>query len=514
MIGFLAVIIPILCIEGISIYKVTQIEKQVSDLQTNTEILQKTLELNNLATDIKYYDEILTQSARNYAFTQDIAWKERYNENEPELDRIIKRSIEIGDENDKKFFTDINDANIALVKMEYDSIELVDQNNVDEAIKILESKQYWDLKKIYTDEFNKYAAEHAAQKNIAFGSHEQSITSLETTIQSLASDTTMMLILSIPIIFTLSVIFIFIISRYVSKPINRLVEAVTKVASGEFGIEIKIRGNDEIYVLADSFNLMSKQLKGYTRKIEIDKMKDEFMTMISHELKTPLVPISGYLDLLLIEKYGKLTNIQREKILVIQASTKLLLNMISDLLDVQKIEIGQLRLETKNENLDEIIRNIIKKIEPNLSKHGIKITSDLQDNLQCLCDKNRIEQTISNILLNSIDFCPKNTGKIHIMAKSQDNFASIVVKDNGVGMTKEKIKNLFVRFYQVDTGMTREHGGSGLGLAVCKGIVENHGGQIWAESDGIGKGMEVHILLPHEKIENVENALNIMTSET
>lgn len=514
LIGFLAVVIPIFCIEGISIYKVTQIEKPVSDLQTNTEILQKILELNNLAMDIKYYDEILTQSARNYAFTQDITWKERYNKNEPELDRIIKRSIEIGDENVKKFFTDINDANIALVKMEYNSIELVDQNNVDEAIKILESKQYWNLKKVYTDEFNKYAAEHAVQKDVAFGSHEQSITSLETKIQSLVSDTTMMLILSIPIIFTLSAIFIFIISRYVSKPINHLVKAVTKVAAGEFGIEIKIRGNDEIHVLADSFNLMSKQLKGYTRKIVVDKMKDEFMTMISHELKTPLVPISAYLDLLLMEKYGKLTNMQREKILIIQASTKLLLNIMSDLLDAQKMEIGRLRLETKNENLDEIIRNIIKKIEPNSSKYGIKITSDLQDNLRCLCDKNRMEQTISNILLNSIDFCPKNTGKIHIMAKSQGNFASIVVKDNGVGMTKEKIKNLFVKFYQVDTSMTREHGGTGLGLAVCKGIVENHGGQIWAESEGIGKGMEIHILLPHEKIEIVKNSLNIMTSET
>lgn len=324
LIGFLAVVITIFCIESISIFQLSQIEKPVSELQTNTETLQKTLELNDLAVNMKYYDEILTQSARNYVFTQDIKWKEQYKANEPELDRIIKRSIEIGDKNDKKFFASIDEANLALVKMEYDSLELVDQDHVDEAVNILESRQYWDLKKIYRDSFNKYVVEHDKQKDSIFGTHEQSITSLETKIQSLVSDTTNILIISIPIILASSIIFILVISRHISKPINRLVESVTKVAAGEFGIEVKIKGNDEIHVLAESFNLMSKQLKGYTQKIEMDKTKDEFMAMISHELKTPLVPISGYIDLLLAGKYGELTNIQREKILIIQTSTKLL----------------------------------------------------------------------------------------------------------------------------------------------------------------------------------------------
>jgi signal transduction histidine kinase len=510
LIGFLAVVVSILCIESISIFELNQIEKPVSDLQTNTVSLQKALELNDLTTDIQYYDEVLTQSARNYAFTQDITWKERYKASEPELDRIIKRSIEIGDKNTQKFFTNIDNANLALVKMEYDSIELVDQDRADEAIKILESKQYWDLKKMYIGEFSNYAAEHVTQKDIAFGTHEQSIGSLGAKIQSLAGDTTRILIVSIPIVLISSIIFALIVSKHISKPINKLVESVTKVAAGEFGIEIKIKGNDEIHVLAESFNMMSKQLKGYTRKIELDRIKDEFMAMISHELKTPLVPISGYTDLLLMGKYGELTNTQREKMLIIQTSTKSLSSLMADLLDAQKIELGKLRLDIKDENLDKILLDIVKKIEPSTSKSGIKITTDLQDNLQCFCDKNRIVQAISNILLNSIDFCPENTGKIHVTAKIQDNFAKIVVKDNGIGMTKEKIENLFTKFYQGDTTMTREHGGTGLGLAVCKGIVETHGGKIWVESEGIGKGIEVHILLLHKKILNNETSSNIM----
>jgi signal transduction histidine kinase len=305
-----------------------------------------------------------------------------------------------------------------------------------------------------------------------------------------------MLIVAIPIVLISSIIFTLIVSKHISKPINKLVESVTKVAAGEFGIEIKIKGNDEIHVLAESFNMMSKQLKGYTRKIELDRLKDEFMAMISHELKTPLVPITGYTDLLLMGKYGKLTNTQREKMLIIQTSTKSLLSLMADLLDAQKIELGKLRLDIKDENLDKILLDIVKKIEPSTSKSGIKITTDLQNNLQCFCDKNRVVQAISNILLNSIDFCPESTGKIHVTAKIQDNFAKIIVKDNGIGMTKEKIENLFTKFYQGDTTTTREHGGTGLGLAVCKGIVETHGGKIWVESEGIGKGIEVHIQLP------------------
>ncbi|PJB97767.1 MAG: two-component sensor histidine kinase, partial [Nitrosopumilales archaeon CG_4_9_14_0_8_um_filter_34_10] len=159
-------------------------------------------------------------------------------------------------------------------------------------------------------------------------------------------------IVSIPIVLISSIIFALVVSKHISKPINKLVESVTKVAAGEFGIEIKIKGNDEIHVLAESFNMMSKQLKGYTRKIELDRMKDEFMAMISHELKTPLVPISGYTDLLLAEKYGKLTNTQREKMLIIQTSIKSLLSLMADLLDAQKIDLGKLRLDIKDENLD------------------------------------------------------------------------------------------------------------------------------------------------------------------
>ncbi len=124
------------------------------------------------------------------------------------------------------------------------------------------------------------------------------------------------------------------------------------------------------------------------------------------------------------------------------------------------------------------------------------MSTQLQPDLFCMCDSMRIEQVIHNLLSNAIDFCPKENGQISIVLHAEEENAKIIVKDNGVGISENKLDQIFVKFYQIDTSVTREHGGSGLGLVVCKGIIEAHGGKIWAESEGAGKGSEIHMLLP------------------
>lgn len=511
IIGFLAPVVAISCIWGISIIQLNQVEKPLVDLQDATQNLYEKSELNQLALNIKYYDEVLTQSARNYAYTGDTGWKDRYRAAEPELDEMIKESILRSSELEQNFFTNVDAANMALVNMEYGAIELVDQGKPADAIKILESEQYWDLKEIYAQELVNYTEEQKRAETVAFGTHALSIESLTSKIHSLVNDTTKILVISIPVILILATVFILTVSEHVTKRLNYLIKWIKKIMTGNFGIQLKLKGNDEINELADSFNSMSRQLKNYAKKIEVEKIKEEFMAMISHELKTPLVPIYGYTRLLLAEKYGKLNNMQREKINVIQSSTQSMLKLISDLLDAQKIELGKLRLDKKEEDLNKIIFDTIEKTKLELNKDGILITTDLQDDLRCACDKSRMVQVISNILLNSIDFCQKDTGKIHITAKLNGDFISIIVKDNGRGMTKEELSKIFVRFYQGDISMTREHGGTGLGLAVCKGIVEGHDGKIWLESEGVGKGTEVHIMLPKSK--TVVEAVSLHSEE-
>ncbi len=135
-------------------------------------------------------------------------------------------------------------------------------------------------------------------------------------------------------------------------------------------------------------------------------------------------------------------------------------------------------------------------MKPNSDRKGISVTTHLEDSLPFFCDQVRMEQVISNLINNSLDFCEINVGRIDISLQNEGNTARIVVKDNGIGIIKENIDKIFVKFFQVDTSMTREHGGTGIGLSVCKGIVEGHGGKIWAESEGRNKGAEIHILLP------------------
>jgi PAS domain S-box-containing protein len=264
------------------------------------------------------------------------------------------------------------------------------------------------------------------------------------------------------------------------------------------GRTVALTDMTEIFEARTKLQNAEAYLRGeYEELQKIEMIKEEFLAMITHELKTPLVPVLGYIDLFLAEQFGKLTDKQKEKLQVIKSRTSHLLKIISDLLDLQKLEIGQFRLDKKHHNLVEIINETVKTMKPVLESAGIFTSCYLEQDVFCICDKTRIEQVISNIINNAMDFCPKHDGQIFIKLYHKDETnAKIIIKDNGVGVPKDKLEKIFVKFYQIDKSTTREHGGTGLGLSVCKGIIESHGGKIWVESEGKGKGTEIHILLP------------------
>ncbi len=263
------------------------------------------------------------------------------------------------------------------------------------------------------------------------------------------------------------------------------------------GRTVSLRDISELYLVRQEVERSHEKIRKQFEELKrLDQKKDEFLAMITHELKTPLVPIKGYIELLLSEKFGPLTQMQKEKISIIKHSTDVMLKLVSDLLDVQKIELGELRLEKKRHDLVSIIQETIRSIMQVAEQRRIEMISELDSQaVPCLCDKIRIEQVLANLINNAMNFCPKNGGRIMIkLSKKQE--ANIIIEDNGVGISKNNLNKIFVKFYQVDTSSTREHTGTGLGLAICKGIIENHGGKIWAESEGIGKGCKINISLP------------------
>lgn len=253
----------------------------------------------------------------------------------------------------------------------------------------------------------------------------------------------------------------------------------------------------EIYNTKVKLEESEKRLREqYEQLKKLSLLKDDFLTLITHELKTPLVPIKAFVDILMSEKLGALNSEQQKRLEVIKSSTNSLLKLVSDLLDAQKLELGLLKMNKDIHDLPEIIGLVVDKMKPNAEKKDIAIVTHLQESLPFFCDNSRIEQVISNLINNSLDFCPSQDGKIDIIMRTEGDKIKIVVKDNGIGIVKEALDNVFVKFYQRDTSVTREHGGTGIGLSVCKGIVEAHGGRIWVESEGRNKGAEIHIMFP------------------
>ncbi len=212
-----------------------------------------------------------------------------------------------------------------------------------------------------------------------------------------------------------------------------------------------------------------------------DIAKDEFLAMITHELKTPLVPIQGYSDLLLSEHLGPLTDKQKERLSIIKSSATSLLDIISDLLDAQKLELDQLRIKKETSSIKETVEKAVEAMQPAADEKEVKITVNCPDVI-VLHDSERIIQVVTNLLKNGLKAVKEKAGAIQINVGDYPSEVKISVKDNGIGIPAEKQKDLFKKFYQVDASLTRERGGSGLGLAICKGIIEHHGGKIGVQS--------------------------------
>ncbi len=275
---------------------------------------------------------------------------------------------------------------------------------------------------------------------------------------------------------------IIIVIRKSLNPLALITHGLSRVKDGVYGEKIDYTAKDEVGEIVEAYNIMSdtiRQKEEEARKTDI--AKDEFLAMITHELKTPLVPIQGYSDILLSEHLGKLNPKQKERLSIIKSSSTSLLDLISDLLDAQKLELGQLRMIKSDNSIKNTIEKAVESLKPQAVEKNVKIISN-PPNIIILHDSERITQVLTNLIKNSLTAVKSKTGIITIEVQDLPSEIIINVKDNGMGIPDDKQKDLFKKFYQVDASLTRERGGSGLGLAICKGIVENHGGKIWLES--------------------------------
>lgn len=349
---------------------------------------------------------------------------------------------------------------------------------------------------------------HTEEFGVAFNSFKtQKIvltSSLDTLIDSwnqelLGSSSQRGIIVQTLLVVDIAIFFLVImVVRQSLNPLQIISRGMARVKEGIYGEKINYKIDDEIGQLVNTFNIMSDTIKQKTEEAkETDIAKDEFLSMITHELKTPLVPIQGYVDILLGEHLGPLTEKQKERLKIIKTSADALLRIISDLLDAQKLELGKLVVKKENRNIKDTIQLAIESLQPRATENKITIKQHLDKEILIAHDPERIRQVITNLLKNGVDVVKPNTGVIEVFVEDSENEIKISVKDNGPGIPIEKQKNLFKKFYQVDTSLTREVGGSGLGLAICKGLVEEHGGMISVES-ALGVGATFSFTLPKD----------------
>jgi len=358
---------------------------------------------------------------------------------------------------------------------------------------------------LLSPEFNSAKNEMDNEKNILFDNIDKLLNSWNTELTSQGSEEQIVIQILLGVDIAVFFLVLFVIRQSLS-PLDSISKALSRVKEGVYGEKIEYSGTDEVGQLVANFNIMSNTIKEKEEEAKkTDIAKDEFLAMITHELKTPLVPIQGYSDILLNEHLGKLTDQQKERISIIKSSSETLLSIISDLLDAQKLDLGQLRMTKQKTDIKNTITKAIETLKPEAESHKIEITTN-STSLIINHDSERITQVITNLIKNSIIAIKPNPGKIDVVMEDHPNEIKITIKDSGIGIPEDKQKDLFKKFYQVDASLTRERGGSGLGLAICKGIIDNHQGKIAVDSIP-NQGATFSFTIPKEESANTKTPL-------
>jgi signal transduction histidine kinase len=340
------------------------------------------------------------------------------------------------------------------------------------------------------------------------------------------------------------------ISNNVTSPITSLRESVEQIEKGNFKVRTNIKSDDEFGVLGIAFNKMAEQLQEAHEDLEkkvrertrelyytqldlerrtrqanqakiatlniledieeskgkldeayhqlkaLEKLKNNFLSFTTHELKTPLTPILIQAQMLQEGDFGKLTAEQKKSIDLIVRNMRTLNQLIGDVLDISVIQSKNLKIFPIRANVADIIRQVVSNNESLAKQKNISISVKLPQLHSLLIDVKRIGQVVNNLLNNAIKFTPEG-GSITIEAQENSDKVLVKVIDTGIGISKDKINTLFQPFSQVVASYTLKQKGTGLGLAICKGIIEAHDGKIGVQSEP-GKGSVFYFSLPRK----------------
>lgn len=284
-------------------------------------------------------------------------------------------------------------------------------------------------------------------------------------------------------------------SGTILKPLKELSKATDNIANGNLDYEIKYNRNDEIGKFCMGFNTMRIKLKeSLENQVKYEKSRKELIASISHELRTPLTSIKGYVEGL-EEGIASNKEMFERYISVIKDKTEKLDHLIDDLFQYSQMELGKLHMNIVTVDSRELFQDIFKSLENEFIDDIISFTVQRPfPKANIMVDRYRISQVIDNIIQNARRYIDDN-GRITAGANLKDKYIEVYIKDNGKGIKKEDLENIFEKFYRGEKSRARKYGGVGLGLSICKYIIEAHGGRLWVESKE-GEGSTFYFTIP------------------
>ena len=287
----------------------------------------------------------------------------------------------------------------------------------------------------------------------------------------------------------------FVLSWSLIGPIQRIDSRLAAIASGNFAGHVDVTNRDELGALAVNVNRMNDELQRLYRELETaSRHKSEFLANMSHELRTPLNAIIGFSQVLRDGLFGEVNAKQQEYLEDILTSGNHLLALINDVLDLSKVEAGQVQLELAPFSLEDALARGVSMVREQATRNGVSVTLHANGGLEVVTgDERRVRQVIFNLLSNAVKFTSAG-GSVDVTATQGTGEVRVSVADTGPGIADEDLGRIFEEFQQTEAG-ARQHEGTGLGLALSRRFVEMHGGRIWCDSE-VGKGSTFVFTLP------------------
>jgi signal transduction histidine kinase len=332
---------------------------------------------------------------------------------------------------------------------------------------------------------------------------------LRASVAAANKNTLVLMASSAAVLILLALLLGFVTSWSFILPVQEAHRFLGQVAKGNFAATINVPNRDEFGALADRMNQMSQELQRlydsqHRNSQELQRLNDQlqqaskaksnFLANMSHELRTPMNAILGFVEMALDEIYGEVPPHLKEPLTDIQTNGKHLLRLINDVLDLSKIEAGRMELVLAEYSVQDVVETVRSSLQSLALEKGLEFVAAAEDDIPlAFGDGRRITQCLTNLVGNAVKFSKR--GRVAVWVEQQGDNLVYRVSDTGIGIPKEELENIFAEFQQVDTAITREYSGTGLGLNITKKFVEMHGGQIWVESE-LGQGSTFSFSIP------------------